>query len=415
MEGFLVKIRSFRVGIVTLIALLLASILVIPVGKNVCERALQSGAVLIRDSKNIAPGYVLMPISLVALGNEASGKVILVDSSGVVVHTWKTEFQPLVAYLQDNGDLLVGMIPPTKHEERLPDGTTGVIARLDWNSNVLWKYEDPKMNHDFDILPDGSIAYLRWSKVPPALHYLIEGGMSDAEQAVWANEIVVVNPEKEITWIWKGQDHIAELPRTINEITPDFDWIHANSLKYVAENPVTKTPAFLISMRNVSAVAFIDAATGEVIWNSPPGAFSVQHDATLLENGNILVFDNGANDKSRLYLTRSEAVEIAVPSGNEVWNYDGGTSIVEKLMFASEITSGAERLPNGNTLIILSMQGRIYEVTPEGTIAWQYTNDHRDDAGRFHQVFKARKYDPEGAAWEWRIPVTTPLLGALCR
>jgi outer membrane protein assembly factor BamB len=103
-----------------------------------------------------------------------------------------------------------------------------------------------------------------------------------------------------------------------------------------------------------------------------------------------------------------------VATGEEVWNYDGGESIIEKLMFASEITSGAERLQNGNTLITLSMQGRIYEVTADGTIAWSYLNDHRDDTGRFHQVFKARKYDSDGTMWGSRLPITTPFLSALC-
>jgi len=36
-----------------------------------------------------------------------------------------------------------------------------------------------------------------------------------------------------------------------------------------------------------------------------------------------------------------------------------------------------QRLPNGNTLITESTQGRIFEVTPENEIVWEYYNPHR--------------------------------------
>ena len=48
-----------------------------------------------------------------------------------------------------------------------------------------------------------------------------------------------------------------------------------------------------------------------------------------------------------------------------VWSYAGPR------FFSSNI-SGAQRLPNGNTLITEGANGRLFEVTKEGKIVWEY-------------------------------------------
>ena len=42
--------------------------------------------------------------------------------------------------------------------------------------------------------------------------------------------------------------------------------------------------------------------------------------------------------------------------------------------FFSHIGGGAERLPNGNTLITAETEGQIFEVTAEGALAWEFIN-----------------------------------------
>ncbi len=54
--------------------------------------------------------------------------------------------------------------------------------------------------------------------------------------------------------------------------------------------------------------------------------------------------------------------------------------------FFSARLSGAQRLPNGNTLICAGEQGRIFEVTPGGEIVWEYSSPFGHDG---HQL--ARK------------------------
>ncbi len=65
--------------------------------------------------------------------------------------------------------------------------------------------------------------------------------------------------------------------------------------------------------------------------------------------------------------------------------------------------SGAERFPNGNTLIIASAANTLLEVTKKGDIVWKYTSDWRDEEGRMRIIFKARKYNPTGTVWGKKV------------
>ena len=49
-----------------------------------------------------------------------------------------------------------------------------------------------------------------------------------------------------------------------------------------------------------------------------------------------------------------------------VWTYG------DRSNFHLFIISGAHRLPNGHTIICSAVQGRFFEVTPEGEVVWEY-------------------------------------------
>ena len=53
-----------------------------------------------------------------------------------------------------------------------------------------------------------------------------------------------------------------------------------------------------------------------------------------------------------------------------VWSYSEG------FRFWSNIVSGAQRLPNGNTFICSGVKGRMFEVKPDGAIVWEYMNPY---------------------------------------
>ncbi len=99
--------------------------------------------------------------------------------------------------------------------------------------------------------------------------------------------------------------------------------------------------------------------------------------------GQVLVFNNGKNRPDGNYSSVEEVVLpvnregwYARPSGaafgpeQPLWTYRASN----KADFYSMLLSGAQRLPNGNTLICSGCNGTLLEVTPEKEIAWKYIN-----------------------------------------
>jgi hypothetical protein len=104
----------------------------------------------------------------------------------------------------------------------------------------------------------------------------------------------------------------------------------------------------------------------------------------MLANGNILVFDNGASRN------HSRVIEFVPETQEIVWEYTGAPPD----SFFSFNISGAQRLPNGNTLICEGRSGRMFEVTQECEIVWEFINplvvDRVGQPSR--QVFRAYRY-----------------------
>jgi hypothetical protein len=70
-------------------------------------------------------------------------------------------------------------------------------------------------------------------------------------------------------------------------------------------------------------------------------------------------------------VTKQIVWEFKQPKLSEDQNGDGKILGNEKLFF-SNLMSGMQRLPNGNTLICESDPGRIFEVTKFGKVVWEY-------------------------------------------
>ena len=136
------------------------------------------------------------------------------------------------------------------------------------------------------------------------------------------------------------------------------------------------------------AVAVLDLASEELVW-AARGPWIAQHDPSLLEDGNILLFDNLGNHQSG---NASRVLEIDPRTLGVAWRYTG----TPDSPFASIIRSSAQRLPNGNTLITESDGGRLFEVTRDGRKVWEYLNPVRAGAedSRIAVVQWGQRIDP---------------------
>ena len=103
----------------------------------------------------------------------------------------------------------------------------------------------------------------------------------------------------------------------------------------------------------------------------------------LSGEGHLLVFNNGGGRKPEEYSSVDEFVPPTDKDGHYIrpkrgpfgptkplWSY----TAPNKKDFYSWFISGAQRLPNGNTLINSGAVGVVFEVTPEKETVWKFSN-----------------------------------------
>jgi len=268
------------------------------------------------------------------------------------------------------------------------------------------------------------------------------------------DRLIEVSWDGQIVWEWIAGEHIDELGfdedarRAIaaapgfNAARGTFDWLHINSATYVGPNrwfdegdrrfaPTN----VIISSRQASVLAIV-GRDGSIVWRLGPD-FSQsaelrairqiigQHHAHVIPKGlpgagNMLVFDNGgpsgygrpspiAPEGLNVFARpNSRVLEIDPVTLELVWSYSSPGQ------FFSTNISGAQRLPNGNTLITEGAGGRLFEVTSDGTIVWEYMNPLFTGPRSSNAVYRAYRL-PYG--WIPQLPspqeaaVTPPALG----
>ena len=140
---------------------------------------------------------------------------------------------------------------------------------------------------------------------------------------------------------------------------------------------------------NVVWELILNRETGEIDWQYQDDEMSGQHDAQMLDNGNILVLANGAYARD---LHHSQVWELDPATNEVVWRYR--TSDNPQSFFTPHV-GGCQRLPSGNTLVCEGAKGCIFEVTPDGDIVWQYICPYANEIpgfGKVNWLFRARHY-----------------------
>jgi hypothetical protein len=363
----------------------------------------------------ISPGYTLIaPYNRVVNANsQFKGKVYLLDLAGNPIHTWITDKQPLYSQLRKNGNLLVVMEAPKYNHPLPPGGNTGTIQELDWNSKVVWEYKNEMMHHDFVDLPNGNILLSLWEKTSPEIASQIKGGVAGTtlNGSIFSDNLVEINKKGEIVWSWHSSEHLDPNLDILGQDMPEFAWTYTNGLGYTPRNPIDGTEAFIVSMRSLNEVLIVRKNDGQIIWRSPQQMLNTQHDPSFLANGNILVFDNGfARQPNPFPSYGSRVVEINPRTNKIVWQFDGGNGVIDKVRFFAPIVGGAERLPNGNTLITDGPKGHIFEVTKDKKVVWDFISPYTTEmTGTFPNnfLFKSRRYAEASIKWPVKIP--TPI------
>jgi len=330
------------------------------------SREIEPGATVTRHD----PGRVQAGINFYSSGH--AGEAFLMDNEGGELYRWHAGLDRVWPGLST--DVAAAEADFWRRAHVFDDGSViaifgGIgILRLDRDSNILWSNAN-QAHHDLDFDADGTLVTLtRRTRVVPELD-LPRPALDD--YVTWMDE-------------WGGEIRSlslidaflkSEYAYLLQRRYDDVDILHTNSIQLLDDRHAAVDPVFskghaLLSWRKIDAIGVLDLSSG-VIVKAWTGSFRRQHDPKLLDDGQILFFDNsGLGELSR-------ALQLDPRSGELSWD----TSTHCELEFYSDTCGTVERLANGNTLVTESDGGRAIEFAPSGEAVWEFYNPHR--AGHF--------------------------------
>ena len=314
----------------------------------------------------------------------------------------------------------------------LNDGSTAYVAAFDSAGQVAWyrAFTDGKpaeeikqqMNGDITavlttshggeqvdgeavaIAPDGSI--VRTITAPPssyldghefwetftqegqyngavffaytARHLDLSAHGGPADSLVTGHQIVQQDASGTQHVLFNAWDHF-ELTDNVEPTVGQVDFDHPNALSFTSDGN------YVVSWRNLDILTKINSTTGDLMWTiagpfaarasdftitgDPLNGFSAQHGLRVLDNGDLLLFDNGTRHATPASRAVEYALDTTAHTATMVWQYKHTPA------YFTQFTGSVQRLENGNTLIGWTFGTPIVatEVTSAGATAWEGT------------------------------------------
>jgi Arylsulfotransferase (ASST) len=331
------------------------------------------------DPEEAGQGYTLIA------PQTDGGNVYLIDMRGAVVHRWTMPCRPgRHAVLLPNGNL--GYNGNLRNSADIYPAWMlwhgGAFYEVTLKGDVVWSYTDPHHHHDAQWLPNGNLLYGAIEPMPKEIAATVVGGsrLHDLpDGTIYGDVVKEANRKGEIVWLWRSWEHLRPEDFPIHDIFDRYHWPLINGLWH------TRTGLVLMSLRTTSGVIGVNKTSGQIAFHIPYGIVAQQHAPSELENGNILVFDNG-NLRHGVTSPSSRVVEINPVTKTVEWQYFDEM----RPAFFSPYMGSAQRLVNGNTHITESATGRLFDVTPDGTVVWEYVVPYFAE----YPEPEARKYTP---------------------
>jgi len=372
-------------------------------------------------------------------------QTILIDMNGNVVHHWAN-----LCDEEHPAKLLPGgyAMGATGGRGRLfGNEDSNDLSVVDWNGNIVWTYKKAGVHHDFEregnpvgYYVPGMDSYVDKGKTLILSHKIVKN-KKISDKPLYDDFIFEVDYSGKILFEWLASEYIDEmgfdrLARIVMYRYPNYtmtrtpgvvggDWIHVNTASWLGPNKWYDQgddrfhpDNIIYDGRQTNTTGIIDRKTGKLVWHMGPdflqsrelmklGVTVGLHHAHMIPkglpgDGNIILFDNGGyagfgepnqaspygmNNVRRDY---SRVIEFNPVTLEMVWEYDAHKAGYRDMYkFYSDYVSSAQRLPNGNTLIVEGALGRIFEVTPQYETVWEYVSPYYNEKEHFNLVYRA--------------------------
>ena len=278
-------------------------------------------------------------------------------------------------------------------------------------------------------------------------------------QNLLEDRLIEIDREGNLLWEWKMLDHFNEFGLTeaqknvifrspnVQHAGPEGqgDLFHVNCASYLGPNhwydegdERFNPENIIMDSRECNMMWIISHETGEVVWQVGPdftktpelrlfGTIVGPHHTHMIPKGlpgegHVMVYDNGGwagygapnqFSKTGVKVTRrdgSRVIEFDPTTLEIVWECDGdnhfsaGGFNFNSNYFYSPLTSSAQRMPNGNTVICEGCSAIVREYTAEKELVWEFVYPH---------IGSALLYRAYRIPYEWvpqlQKPVETPI------
>ena len=336
------------------------------------------------------------------------GGLILADCN-TVAYNRKGE---AVWYLNFHGHKMFAN-PPVRDLRITNAGTVTCLfgkdaIECDLHGNELWRAplkeappDDKPANrkelyhHDFKRLPNGNYmtlaglitnrklpSYIDTTKIKTdsrskALNYYLKNINGSMHAMVSIGTIIEFDKTGKIVWQWNSDNYFTDEdlfpPGTDLSQALDERDTHLNAFSIDEKNEFVYA-----GFRNISRVIKIDKQSGKVIYSwgnrslsgepgDGQGFFKRQHNAQVLGDGSIAVFNNNTKEQKT-----STAVIFSQPQGSDsskiIWQMDCELDTIVKAK--STVGGNVDELPDKNLLICTGNTDRIFEVTRNQEVVW---------------------------------------------
>jgi hypothetical protein len=340
------------------------------------------------NSSRVLPGY-----------NLYEGK--LIDMNGNLINNWSSIY---LGVLDSEGNYYA-----QQYYESLIWGKYG------WNGSVIWEKEIP-IHHEI-ILNENSVLTLTKKAVEyngrkvefDVILEFDKNGTFKSSFSLWDNLKMFQQFHKPLELDSPVGTKINEDNKKNESIWGgEYDYYHMNAMSFLPSNTLENLTVnnsqnkpikpfqkgnWMISFRHGSMIYILDKDTKQVVWFV--NQFSIQdeiqgqHSPSMLPNGKIIMFDNGRyREWSRVLVINPLTLKVE-------WEY-------KEKGFYSLSQSYVQVLPNFNLLVTEAEEGRVFELTPDKKVVWEFYNPERqntnnsvveDNFGKRQEIYRMTWYN----------------------
>jgi hypothetical protein len=295
---------------------------------------------------------------------------VIIDSRGRVVWYREAPAGIVDLQLQPNGHLTAAIGVPS-----VRPFNAGTYVEWDAFGNLIrsWVASGRELTdqHELRLADDGREALL-FAYEARVADLTRVGGPSDG--ILIGDVLQRIGRDGTLLFEWSSLDHYA-----IDDAddfvwkTPGpagYDFSHSNAIEVLPGGD------YLVSARHLSEITRIDHRTGDIVWrmgkgrgnqfrfvDDPKGGFANMHAVRRLSNGHLLLIDNGNGHVPPSSRAVEYEIDEVAMTATLVWSFEPG--------IFSCCMGYAQRLPNGNTLVNLGQDYRVFEVSPAGEVVWR--------------------------------------------